>query len=138
MVVEVHRGSAAGQGRNSRRLGWTCARIPPAPTGRSYVYPVYEEESGMKKVVMLALALMVAAAPAFAQDKKAAKKSEGAAAEKTMSAAGTVSAVTADSLTVKGKTGDMTFAVDAKTTAQATGASHKTASAKADNKPTPI
>ena len=89
----------------------------------------------MKKVLMLALALTVAAAPAFAQDKKAAK-SEPAA--KTMSATGTVSAVTADSLTVKGKDGDMTFAVDGKTNVQASGASHKTAAAKADNKPTPI
>jgi hypothetical protein len=86
----------------------------------------------MKKVLMLAVALMVAAAPAFAQDKAKAP------AAKTMSASGAVSAVTADSLTVKGKEGEMTFAVDAKTSVQASGASHKTAAAKADNKPTPI
>ena len=90
----------------------------------------------MKKVLMLALALTVAAAPVFAQGKKAAEGKSGSA--KTMSASGTVSAVTADSLTVKGKDGDMTFAVDGKTNVQATGASHKTAAAKADNKPTPI
>jgi len=76
----------------------------------------------------------VAAAPAFAQDKKA----PAAPAAKTLSAAGAVTAVSADSLSVKGKTGDMTFAVDAKTKVTATGASHKTAAAKADNKPTPI
>jgi|SRR5436190_12857500 len=87
----------------------------------------------MKKVLMLAVALMVAAAPAFAQDKKAAP-----AADKTMSAAGAVTAVTADSVTVKGKTGEWTFAVDGKTQVTASGASHKTAAAKADNKPTPI
>jgi hypothetical protein len=92
----------------------------------------------MKRVLMLAVALMVAAAPAFAQGKKAAAKSEAAPAAKTMSASGTVSSVAADSLTVKGKTGDMTFAVDAKTNVQAKGASHKTATAKADAKPTPI
>src|SRR6476469_3630687 len=96
----------------------------------------------MKKILLLAVALMVAAAPAFAQDTKkgAAKATEKVAdATKTMSASGTVSAVTADSLTVSTKAGgDMTFAVDAKTNVQATGASHKTAAAKADNKPTPI
>lgn len=93
----------------------------------------------MKKVLMLAVALMVAAAPAFAQDaKKDAAKTEKAAAPKTLSAAGTVTAVAADSLTVKGKTAEWTFAVDAKTTVQATGAGHKAAAAKADAKPTPI
>ena len=85
----------------------------------------------MKRVLMLVVALAVAAAPAFAQDKKA-------PATKTLKANGSVSAVSADSLTVKAKAGEMTFAVDAKTNVQATGASHKTAAAKADNKPTPI
>jgi hypothetical protein len=92
----------------------------------------------MKKVLMLAVALMVAAAPAFAQDKKAPAKTEKAPAAKTMKAAGAVTAVSADSLTVKGKDGEWTFGVDAKTNVQASGASHKTAAAKADNKPTPI
>jgi hypothetical protein len=88
----------------------------------------------MKKVLMLAVALMVAAAPAFAQDKKAPK----AAAAKTMSATGSVSAVAADSLTVKGKDAEWTFAVDGKTVVTAKGATHKTAAAKANDKPTPI
>ena len=94
----------------------------------------------MKKVLMLALAMMVASAPAFAQDaKKGAAKMEKPAAAKGMTASGTVSAVAADSLTVKGKDGaDMMFSVDAKTKVQAPGASHKTAAAKADNQPTPI
>jgi hypothetical protein len=90
----------------------------------------------MKKVLMLALALTIAAAPVFAQDKKAADAK--APASKTLKASGAVTAVSADSLTVKGKDGDMTFAVDGKTNVQATGASHKTAAAKADSKPTPI
>jgi len=90
----------------------------------------------MKKVLMMAVALMLAAAPAFAQDKKPADKKP--MAEKTMAAAGAVTAVTADSLTVKGKTAEWTFAVDGKTEVTATGASHKSAAAKVDNKPTPI
>ena len=90
----------------------------------------------MRKVLLLAVALMVAAAPAFAQDKKPADKPAPPA--KLMSATGAVTAVTADSLSVKGKSAEWTFAVDAKTQVTATGASHKTAAAKADNKPTPI
>ncbi len=86
----------------------------------------------MKKVLMMALTLAVAAAPAFAQDKKA-------AAAKTMTATGDVTAVAADSLTVKtAKAGDLTFTVDTKTAVQAKGATHKTEAAKADSKPTPI
>jgi hypothetical protein len=94
----------------------------------------------MKKVLMLAVALAVAAAPVFAQDAKKGKEAKPAKTEaaKSGTAAGAVTAVTADSLTVKGKDADWTFAVDAKTTVQATGASHKSAAAKADNKPTPI
>jgi len=91
----------------------------------------------MKKVLILAVALMVAAAPVFAQGKKA-KSEASAPAGKTLSASGAVTAVTADSLSVKGKTGEWTFAVDGKTNVQAKGASHKTAAAKADAKPTPI
>ena len=94
----------------------------------------------MKRVVMLALAVALVASPALAQDKKKGEPKAPAAAPaaKTLTAMGTVSAVTADSLTVKGKTDSWTFAVDAKTNVQATGASHKSAAAKAENKPTPI
>ena len=91
----------------------------------------------MRKVLMLAVALLVAAAPAFAQDKKPGAKPSPPPA-KTLSAAGAVTAVAADSLSVKGKDGEWTFAVDATTQVVATGASHKTAAAKADAKPTPI
>ena len=94
----------------------------------------------MRKVLMLAAALVVAAAPAFAQDKKPADKpaADKPAAAKVLSATGEVTAVSADSLSVKGKTAEWTFAVDSKTQVTASGASHKTAAAKADNTPTPI
>jgi hypothetical protein len=44
------------------------------------------------------------------------------AAPKPMTATGVVSAVSEGSLTIKGKTGDQTFAIDTKTTVQGTGA----------------
>jgi Domain of unknown function (DUF5666) len=87
-------------------------------------------------------ALLLSALPAFAQ--AAAKptadaaKSASQAKAKTMTANGTVSAVAADSLTVKGKSADLTFAVDASTKITATGASHKTEAMKDDKKPTQI
>jgi len=95
----------------------------------------------MRKVLMFAVALALAAAPVFAQDKKPADKPAKPAkpaAAKMLSAEGAVTAVTADSLSVKGKAGDWTFAVDGKTQVVAKGASHKSAAAKADAKPTPI
>jgi hypothetical protein len=92
----------------------------------------------MKKVLMFAVALALAAAPVFAQGAKKGSDKPAAPA-KAMSVSGSVSAVSADSLTVHPKEGaDVTVSVDAKTNVQATGASHKTAAAKADNKPTPI
>src|SRR5829696_3390083 len=65
-------------------------------------------------------------------------KAKPAASAKTMSASGTVSAVSNDSLTVKGKTDEWTFAVDKSTTVKAKGATHKTAAMKADGKATAI
>jgi hypothetical protein len=93
----------------------------------------------MKRLVLMVVAAFLMTGPAFAQGAKpAAKGSSKAAANKTLSAMGTVSAVSADSLTVKGKSGEWTFAVDDKTHVTARGASHKSAANKADNKPTPI
>ena len=83
----------------------------------------------MKRVMMLFVAVLLAAAPAFAQDK---------AASKTLSASGKVSAVTADSVTVKGKDAEWTFAVDKATTVVAKGGSHKMAAMKEDKKPAVI
>jgi hypothetical protein len=91
----------------------------------------------MKRLVGIVTAVvLMAALPALAlagQEKKG--KADSA---KAMTASGTVSAVSADSLTVKGKTAEWTFTVDAATMVTASGASHKAAAAKADKKPTPI
>jgi hypothetical protein len=90
----------------------------------------------MKRVLPLLLGVLLLAAPVFAQ----AKKSEGkpAAAPKAQTAMGKVTAVSADSLTVKGKAGEWTFGVDKGTTVVAKGASHKVASLNADKKPTMV
>jgi hypothetical protein len=53
---------------------------------------------------------------------------------KTINAMGTVSAVTVDSLTVKGKTDTWTFTIDKDTTVTAKGATHKTLELKAEGK----
>ncbi|MEO6238086.1 MAG: hypothetical protein ABIQ52_13900 [Vicinamibacterales bacterium] len=93
----------------------------------------------MKSFTGLFIAAVLVAAPAFAQSKPAgepAAKMAGAA--KTMTATGTVSAVSADSVTVKGKTAEWTFAVDKSTVVTAKGGSHKMDAMKADKKPTMI
>jgi hypothetical protein len=87
----------------------------------------------------LFVGILLAAAPALAQDKPAAKPAaKSSSAAKTMTANGTVASVAADSLTVKAASGEMTFAVDDKTNVVAKGASHKTAAAKGEGKATPI
>jgi hypothetical protein len=83
----------------------------------------------MKRVLMLFVGVLLAAAPVFAQAK---------AASKSGSATGKVTAVGADSVTVKGKTAEWTFGVDKDTVVIAKGASHKMATLKADKKPTVI
>jgi hypothetical protein len=55
-------------------------------------------------------------------------------AGKTINAMGTVSAVTVDSLTVKGKTDTWTFTIDKDTTVTAKGATHKSLELKAEGK----
>lgn len=96
----------------------------------------------MRRVVSVFVgALLLSALPAFAQETQPAKPETGKASSskmKTMTAHGTVSAVTADSLTIKAKSGEMTFAVDMETNVQARGASHKTASMKDEKKTTQI
>jgi hypothetical protein len=91
----------------------------------------------MKRLFLLFVGVLLVAAPVFAQAKPAAKPTSGAAS-KTMTAMGTVSAVAPDSLTVKAKSGEMTFAVDTKTSVTGHGASHKSATMKSDNKATQI
>ena len=90
----------------------------------------------MKRVLPLLMGVLLLAAPGFAQ----AKKSEGkaASASKSGTAAGKVTAVTGDSLTVKGKDAEWTFGVDKATTVVAKGGSHKMAALSADKKPSVI
>jgi hypothetical protein len=81
--------------------------------------------------MLLALGALLVSGPVFAQDK-------AKAADKTMSASGEVTAVTAKSLTVKGKTGEWTFDVDKSTHVSVSGASKKTAAAKDSKEPLEI
>ena len=93
----------------------------------------------MKRVMGVFVgALLLSALPAFAQAEKPKADAAKPSASKTMSATGTVSEVSADSLTVKAKSGDMMFAVDSATKVSARGASHKTAAMKDDKKSTQI
>ena len=92
----------------------------------------------MKRVLMMVLGLLLLASPGFAQAAKGTKAVEKAAAAKTMTAAGKVSAVAVDSVTVKGKDAEWTFVVDKETMVVAAGASHKMAALNADKKPTVV
>lgn len=89
----------------------------------------------MKRVLPLVLGVLLVSAPAFAQAAKSDAKMPSA---KTMSASGSVTAVTPSSLTVKGKTAEWTFAVDKSTHVSVSGASHKTAALKDAKTPTEI
>jgi predicted secreted Zn-dependent protease len=78
----------------------------------------------------LAIALALAALPTVTQAQGGAK-----APEKAITVAGQVSAVTMDSLTVKGpKTDTWTFTIDKATQVIAKGATHKTLELKAEGK----
>jgi hypothetical protein len=63
----------------------------------------------------------ISSVPAASAAKSEAAKGEAAAKPKAMTAAGVVSAVTGNSLTIKEKTGDATFSVDNKTVVSGTG-----------------
>lgn len=86
-------------------------------------------------IVAVVLLPVYAAAQAAKPAAKAAAPAAAPAA-KVMKASGTVTAVSADSLTIKEKTGDVTFAVDSKTKITGKGASTKTAELKAAKKAT--
>jgi hypothetical protein len=101
----------------------------------------------MKRVFVLCVAGLLGLAPVCALAQGGASKPAPPAAKqpppkppaaKTLSAAGTVSAVTAASLTVKGAAAEWTFAVDNDTKVTARGASTKSAALKKDEKPTII
>jgi type 1 fimbria pilin len=85
----------------------------------------------MKRLMLLALGALLVSGPVFAQDK-------AKAADKTMSASGEVTAVTAKSLTVKGKAGEWTFDVDKSTHVSVAGATKKTTAAKESKEPLEI
>ena len=93
----------------------------------------------MKRVLPLLMGVLLLAGPAFAQAKKSdgKKADKSTTAPKSESVSGKVTAVTADSLTVKGSA-EWTFAVDKATTVIAKGGSHKMAALNADKKPTTI
>jgi len=79
---------------------------------------------------------IVAAAPAFVAGQTASQGKAPAekAPAKSMTAAGDVTAVVPDSLTVKGKSDSWTFAIDKDTTVVAKGATHKSLALKAEGK----
>jgi hypothetical protein len=90
----------------------------------------------MKRLLIVALGVFLVSAPAFAQAKQA--KADKPAAAKTLTASGEVSAVSATSLTVKGKSGEWTFDVDKSTHISVPGATKKTAAAKDSKEPLEI
>src|SRR5215468_4129120 len=83
----------------------------------------------MRRVIgVFAVAVAIVAVSSFAGAQESAK---------TMNAAGTVSAATPDSLTVKGTGSDTwTFVIDKDTSVIAKGATHKSLAMKADGKST--
>ncbi|HEX5473132.1 MAG TPA: hypothetical protein VFX12_00610 [Vicinamibacterales bacterium] len=91
----------------------------------------------MKRLVAaLAGALLLVVVPAVAS---AAQATPAKAPTKAATVRGTVSTVTADSLTITtAKSGDMTFAVDAKTRVVGKGMGTKSNAMKSEKKPTEI
>lgn len=89
----------------------------------------------MKRLLVICMAAMFAIAPvsAMAQTKAPADK-----AAETHTATGTVSAVAADSITIKAKSGELTFTIDSKTDVTGKGLTTKTAALKKEGKPTVI
>ena len=89
----------------------------------------------MKRLMTLVLGGLLVSSSAFAQ---ATATPPAKSTAKTMTAAGSVTAVAADSLTVKVKSGDMTFAVDKETRVRVAGATRKTAELKDSKTPPAI
>ena len=89
----------------------------------------------MKRLFSMCVAGLLLMAPVSALAQEGAAKAD---AKKTISATGTVSAVTANSLTVKGKTAEWTFVVDNDTKVTGSGASHKKDALKEEKKPSVI
>src|SRR5688500_12109184 len=88
------------------------------------------KEDRMKRAFLFWAAALLALTPVYALAETAASKP--AATKKVLSAAGTVSAISATSVTVKGKTGEWTFVVDNDTKVTRPGASHKSDALKGE------
>lgn len=89
----------------------------------------------MRRLFLMCVAGLLVMAPVSALAQAGTAKPDS---KKTLSASGVVSAVTASSLTVKGKTAEWTFAVDNDTKVTGTGASHKKDALKEEKKPSVI
>jgi hypothetical protein len=94
-------------------------------------------EVGMKRLFLCCVAGLFVMAPVYALA-QGASGSKPAATKKMLSASGTVSAITATSVTVKGKTAEWTFVVDNDTKVTGSGASHKSDALKDEKKPSVI
>ena len=96
----------------------------------------------MKRMVGVLVMALVVAVPVMALAEQGAA-AQGAAqgaksTAKTLNAAGVVTAVATDSLTVKAKNGEMTFAIDKDTVVTARGATRKSLELKAEGKSTKL
>ena len=87
----------------------------------------------MKRFLLLAVAALLVSSPVFAQDKSAKP-----AADKKLTATGSVSAITESSITVKGKDAEWSFVVDKNTHVGVKGATKATAAAKDAKQPLAI
>ena len=88
----------------------------------------------MKRLFFFCVAGLFVMSPAYALA-QGASGSKPAATKKILSASGTVSSVSATSVTVKGKTAEWTFAVDSNTKVIRPGASHKSDALRDEKKP---
>ena len=89
----------------------------------------------MASALVVAMALVVAPAVTFANGTADPQKPPTA---KAMTVVGSVTAVATDSLTVKGKEGEVKLAIDKDTVVTAKGASHKSLELKAEGKSTKL
>ena len=88
----------------------------------------------MASALVVAMALVIAPAVTFANGTTAPQNTTA----KSMTVVGSVTAVATDSLTVKGKEGEVKLAIDKATVVNAKGASHKSLELKAEGKSTKL
>jgi hypothetical protein len=92
----------------------------------------------MRRFFVGCVAVLFTMAPVFVMAQAAAKKQDTPASRKTLSVTGIVSMLTTASLTVKAKTGEVTFVIDKDTRVIGIGAGRKSAELKKRGKPTLI